>query len=100
MPTAPLASRTRSRKARNMAKTTPEVAEPRFDETMTRLQEIVTQLEGGELSLEASLALFEEGVGLSRSAQGVLDGAQKRIDILLAVDANGVAKTTPFTADR
>jgi exodeoxyribonuclease VII small subunit len=83
-----------------MAKSAREPEEPRFDDTMTRLQEIVGKLEGGDLALEESLALFEEGVGLSRRAQGVLEEAQKRIDVLLGVDANGQAKTAPFPADR
>ena len=56
-----------------MAKSAREPEEPRFDDTMTRLQEIVGKLEGGDLALEESLALFEEGVGLSRRAQGVLE---------------------------
>lgn len=83
-----------------MAKTTRNEGEPRFDETLARLQEIVQKLEGGDLGLEESLALFEEGVGLSRHAQSVLDGAQRRIDELLGVDANGQPKTTPFTGER
>ena len=84
-----------------MAKTkSSDADEPRFDDTMTRLQEIVAKLEGGDLALEESLALFEEGVGLSRRAQTILEQAQKRIDVLLGVDANGQAKTTPFSADR
>jgi exodeoxyribonuclease VII small subunit len=83
-----------------MAKTKSDPEEPRFDDTMTRLQEIVAKLEGGDLALEESLALFEEGVGLSRRAQSILEQAQKRIDVLLGVDTNGQPKTAPFAADR
>jgi exodeoxyribonuclease VII small subunit len=79
-----------------MAKTKSPEGEPRFDDTLARLQEIVTKLEGGDLALEESLALFEEGVGLSRRAQNILEGAQRRIDELLGVDANGQPKTAPF----
>ena len=71
--------------------------EPRFDETLARLQEIVGKLESGELALEEALALFEEGVGLSRRARSILEGAQKRIDELLGVDAAGQPKTVPFS---
>ncbi len=83
-----------------MAKSSPNENDPRFDDTLARLQEIVGKLEGGDLPLEESLALFEEGVGLSRRAQGILEGAQKRIDELLGVDASGQAKTTPFPSER
>jgi len=72
-----------------------------FEESMKRLTEIVQSLERGELPLEKSLELFEEGVKLSRLAQERLDGAQKRVDMLLGLDENGKPKTEPFetTAD-
>lgn len=66
---------------------------------MKRLGEIVTALESGSLSLEDSLRLFEEGVALSRSAQIRLDGAEKRLEELLAVGADGTAKTRPLDTD-
>jgi exodeoxyribonuclease VII small subunit len=67
-----------------------------FEESMKRLTEIVQSLERGELPLEKSLELFEEGVKLSRLAQERLDGAQKRVDMLLGLDENGKPKTEPF----
>lgn len=60
-----------------------------FEGTLERLHEIVEQLEGGELPLEESLRLFEEGVRLSRASQARLNAAEKRVEELLAVDANG-----------
>jgi len=60
-----------------------------FEGTLERLHEIVEQLEGGELPLEDSLRLFEEGVRLSRASQARLNAAEKRVEELLAVDANG-----------
>jgi exodeoxyribonuclease VII small subunit len=60
-----------------------------FEATLERLHEIVEHLEGGELDLEASLRLFEEGVRLSRASQARLNSAEKRVEELLAVDANG-----------
>jgi exodeoxyribonuclease VII small subunit len=83
-----------------MAKASRTESDPRFDDTLARLHEIVGKLESGELPLEDSLALFEEGVGLSRRAQSILEGAQKRIDELLGVDANGQPKTAPFPSER
>ena len=71
-------------------------AEPTFEAAVQRLSEIVTTLERGELPLEDSLRLFEEGVRLSRLSQARLDRAEKVIERLLAVDADGRAKTVPF----
>ena len=60
-----------------------------FEATLERLHHIVERLEGGELDLEESLRLFEEGVRLSRASQARLNSAEKRVEELLAIDANG-----------
>ena len=60
-----------------------------FETTLDRLHEIVERLESGELDLEASLLLFEEGVRLSRTSQARLNSAEKRIEELLAIDSDG-----------
>jgi exodeoxyribonuclease VII small subunit len=60
-----------------------------FEEALKRLTAIVERLESGELSLEQSLALFEEGTRLSRTSQAQLDAAEKRVEELLAIDAAG-----------
>ncbi len=67
-----------------------------FEQSMERLTHIVEKLEEGDLPLEQSLALFEEGVRLSRLAQERLDVAQQRIERLLAVDPQGRSRTAPF----
>jgi exodeoxyribonuclease VII small subunit len=69
------------------AKAPPEA--PGFEEALKRLTAIVERLESGELSLEQSLSLFEEGTRLSRSSQAQLDAAEKRVEELLAIDADG-----------
>lgn len=71
-------------------------AAPSFEASAERLQAIVDQLEGGELALEESLKLFEEGVRVARDAQARLDAAEKRVEELLGVDEEGQAKTRPF----
>jgi exodeoxyribonuclease VII small subunit len=73
-------------------------AEPRpsFEESTRRLAKIVAELEGGDLPLERALALFEEGVQLSRSAQERLDRAEKRVEELLGMDAEGRPVTREF----
>ena len=67
-----------------------------FEDAIKRLSEIVQKLERGDLPLEESLLLFEEGVGLSRASQDKLDAAQKRVEELLGFDRDGKARTQPF----
>ena len=69
-----------------------------FEQSMERLSRIVEKLEQGDLPLEQSLQLFEEGVRLSRMAQERLASAQQRIERLLTVDSQGRPRTTPFEA--
>lgn len=60
-----------------------------FEDALKRLTAIVERLESGDLSLEQSLTLFEEGTRLSRTSQAQLDSAEKRVEELLAIDAHG-----------
>ena len=73
-------------KAAPAPSTTPPIG---FEDALKRLTAIVERLESGDLSLEQSLALFEEGTRLSRSSQAQLDAAEKRVEELLAIDASG-----------
>ncbi len=57
--------------------------EQNFEDSLQRLESIVSKLEDGELSLEESLTLFEDGIRLSRECQKRLDQAGRRIDVLL-----------------
>jgi len=54
-----------------------------FEKALSRLQDIVTELEDPEKGLEASLVLFEEGVALSRFCRGRIDEIEKRVDVVL-----------------
>ncbi len=65
------------------------LAELSFEASLSRLAAIVDKLEDGDLPLDASLALFEEGVGLARASQARLDSAEKRVEQLLAIDEEG-----------
>lgn len=67
-----------------------------FEEAVKRLSEIVQKLERGDLPLEESLMLFEEGVKLSRASQEKLNSAQKRVEELLGFDRDGKPRTAPF----
>lgn len=72
----------------------PDATEPGFDAILVRLREVVGKLESGELSLEQSLAVYEEGVQLARRGQQLLASAEKRVEILVST-ASGV-ETVPF----
>jgi exodeoxyribonuclease VII small subunit len=67
----------------------------KFEAALERLEQIVDQLEAGNLPLEESLKVFEEGVGLARRCAKYLDEAEKRIE-LLTKDEHGLLKTEPF----
>ncbi|AXY43671.1 MULTISPECIES: exodeoxyribonuclease VII small subunit [Halomonas] len=66
-----------------------------FATTVDRLERLVERLESGELSLEDSLAAFEEGIRLTRDAQRRLDEAELRVRTLTE-GAEGGMTLTPF----
>ena len=68
-----------------------------FEEAIEQLEQVVDQLEDGELDLEASLAAFEQGVALSRRCAEQLDTAERRIEVL--VEAGGETLARPFQDD-
>lgn len=58
--------------------------EPRtFEASLEALEQIVRQLESGDLALEKSLELFEQGIRLSRECQERLSQAERRIEVLM-----------------
>ncbi len=57
-----------------------------FEENMDKLEEIVTELEKGELNLDQSVQRFEEGINISKQCSKILDNAEKKITILLKQD--------------
>lgn len=59
-----------------------------FEQSITALEEIVKQLEKGELSLEDSLKQFEQGIGLARRCQEALNQAEQKIELLCAQSGN------------
>ena len=60
-----------------------------FEDALQALQGIVESLESGSLGLEESLARFEEGIGLLKTCNNVLEQAEQRIETLTGVDSNG-----------
>jgi exodeoxyribonuclease VII small subunit len=77
----------------DMAKKATE-QEPSFEAGLAELEKIVAELEDGELPLEKSLALFEQGVKLSDSCRKQLQEAESKVEILLKKEGRVEAK--PF----
>ena len=71
------------------------MAEKKFEAALARLEEIVKDLETGDLPLERSLKLFEEGIKLSRLCNERLDEAERRVEILVK-DRSGNIAARPF----
>lgn len=57
-----------------------------FEEQIEKLEEIVTELEKGELNLDDSVAKFEEGIKISKDCNKMLEEAEKKITILINED--------------
>jgi len=57
--------------------------EIKFEEALTRLEEIVEKLEDGDLPLDESLSAFEEGIRLSRICAKLLNEAERKVEILI-----------------
>ena len=72
---------------------------PSFEESLTKLETIVDKLEKGDLSLEESLKLFEEGVGLSATCKKELEEAEGKVETLIK-QRDGSFKTEPFPNDK
>ena len=70
---------------------------PSFEQALERLETIVHDLESGELTLEDSLARYEEGVKLSQRLTVTLDEAEKRIERLTQL--GGAPATESFEVD-
>lgn len=70
-----------------------------FEKKLGRLEEIVQKMERGDLALEDSLKLFEEGIKLSRECQTRLNEAEAQVKKLVGFDGSGQAVTEPFKAE-
>ena len=68
-----------------------------FEEQLTQLEAVVDRLERGELTLEESVRLFEDGVRLSNACKGELDAAEGRIQVLLETPSG--MRATPMELD-
>lgn len=69
-----------------------------FEQSLASLESIVSRMEQGDLSLEESLAAFEEGIKLTRECQSILDNAEQKVQVLSI--ENNQFKTEPFTLEQ
>lgn len=72
------------------------VEQPSFEDALRRLEEIVRLLEEGEIGLNEALTRYEEGVRLLRRSYDLLEHAERRIELLSGVDAEGNPVSRPF----
>ncbi|MGH9769451.1 MAG: exodeoxyribonuclease VII small subunit [Blastocatellia bacterium] len=72
--------------------------EQSFESSLASLEQIVAQLESGDLPLERALELFEEGVGLARRCQSLLEVAERKVEMLLR--ERGEIKIVPFEVSK
>lgn len=75
-----------------------EVKSKNFESSLAALEKIVRELERGDLPLDESLKLFEDGVRLSRECQERLNQAERRIEVLLR-DSNGKPIVSGFGSE-
>ena len=68
-----------------------------FEESMKKLEGIVTELENGNLNLDESVKRFEEGMKIAKQCNSILEDAEKKITILLERD--GELKEEDFDAE-
>ncbi len=69
-----------------------------FETALKSLEEIVSKLEAGDLTLERALELFEEGVKISRFCSIKLEEAERKVETLTKA-ADGTLKEVPFTPE-
>jgi exodeoxyribonuclease VII small subunit len=77
-------------------KTDVDPAAPSFEESLAELEQIVAKLEGGKLGLSDSLTAYEHGVKRLNHCYQLLRHAERRIELVKSVDAEGAAQTTPL----
>lgn len=68
-----------------------------FEQSLTNLEQLVEQMESGELSLEKALETFEQGIQLTRQCQTMLNEAEQKVHLL--IDNDGTLENQPFITD-
>lgn len=81
-----------------MAKKKKREGDPSFEESLDELQQIVTDLEDGQLGLSESIERFEQGMTLLRGCYSLLQDAEQKIELLTGFDRDGNPLTEEFDA--
>ncbi len=81
-----------------MATDGPDISAMSFEEALRSLEDVVRRLEGGEVPLDESIALYERGEALRRHCQARLDAAQERIEKIVSGPDGKPSGTAPFDA--
>ena len=81
-----------------MAENDPGAPAPSFETCLEELEKVVKELEGGELSLDRSVELFERGIELSDSCRKQLEEAETRVDMLIRKEGKMTAQ--PFRPEK
>ena len=81
-----------------MADDSPDISAMSFEQALKSLEDVVRRLEGGEVPLDESIALYERGEALRRHCQARLDAAQERIEKIVAGPDGKPTGTAPFDA--
>lgn len=75
------------------------ISEMSFEEALRALEQVVRQLESGEVPLDQSISLYERGEELRKACQARLDAAQARIEAIVQDGQGQAAGTKPFDSD-
>lgn len=78
----------------------PDISQMSFEQALTALEEIVQQLESGNVPLDKSIELYEKGEALRKACQSRLDSAQERIEKIVTDQAGNPSGTVPLDAER
>jgi exodeoxyribonuclease VII small subunit len=81
-----------------MSEPAADIAEMSFEQALKALEEVVRQLESGEVALEESIGLYERGEALRRHCQARLDAAQARIEKIVQGPDGRATGAVPFDA--
>jgi exodeoxyribonuclease VII small subunit len=82
-----------------MTEGTPDITQMTFEEALRSLEEVVKRLESGEVPLDDSINLYEQGEKLRQHCQARLDSAQARIEKIVQGPDGKAAGTAPFGSD-
>ena len=74
------------------------MAKQTFEQSIRKLEQIVQELESGDLPLEKALQKFEEGIQLSKRCSKILDETEKKVTLLLQ-ESGGHVTEKPFSSE-